>query len=356
MMRHASRNGSLACVGLCFAAMLLVGCAGDSLSVLAENCWQQGAEGCRENLNPVLRALGYEGAELAALTAGNTCGETLDCSKLGAGTRASPSAASSSSPRAAGRVAVAVVSPSREDTGQEDAPTGLSDPGAGAAVATEDVAAPEQQDGSADPALQTEDPAREEEVADPAREEEVADPASEEKVAAVAPSSSACSGIDIVSLEQRSQISDAERTCLMDAAMGKTGNSDPEIQVAVISLYNTRSSGWKKAVEAALSRKNLSNAPNLNFAGIKPAYDTNRYGTVIHRSNIVWRNLKKGYSLTADHLTFVTEYACRSGLQLQLMQKPASDGLDWCERWRSRLSKAGASTAEVDDILDQLDN
>ena len=181
-------------------------------------------------------------------------------------------------------------------------------------------------------------------------------PVAEAKVAAVAAESSACDGIDIGSLEQRSQISAAEKTCLMDAAMGKTGSTEPEIQVAVISLYNTRSSGWKKAVEASLKRKNLRNAPNLNFAGIKPAYDGSRYSTVIRRSNIVWRNLKKGYSLTPEHLTFVTEYACRSGLQLHLLQKPDPNGLDWCERWRSRLSKAGSSTAEVDDILDQLED
>jgi len=177
-----------------------------------------------------------------------------------------------------------------------------------------------------------------------------------EKLAAVSGSAGSCAGIDIPSLEDKGSLSGAEKSCLMDAAAGKVGASDPDIQIAVITLYNQKAPGWQKAVESALSRKNLANAPNLNLAGIKPAYDGKKYGTVIKRSDVVWRNLNKGYALSAEQRTFLAEFACRSALQLHLMQKPNSRGFDWCERWRSRLAKTGGSTSEVDDILDQLED
>ena len=166
----------------------------------------------------------------------------------------------------------------------------------------------------------------------------------------------ACTGIDISSLANSSSISGGEKDCLMAAATGKADVSDPEVQVAAITLYNTKSSGWEKAVEKALKQRNVGNSPLLNFAGIKTAYDGRKYARVVKRSTIVWRNLKKGYNLSANDMTFVTEFACRSALQLHLMQRPDPAGFTWCERWQSRLSKAGGSTGEVDDILDQLED
>jgi hypothetical protein len=186
--------------------------------------------------------------------------------------------------------------------------------------------------------------------------EQKAPEAATEKVAVVSGPTGSCEGIDIADLDSRGSLTGAEKTCLMDAARGKAGASDPEIQIAVIVLFNQKVPGWQKSVEAALARRNLANAPNLNFAGIKPAYDGAKYGTVIKRADVVWRNLKKGYALSGEQRTFLSEFACRSALQLHLMQKPNDRGFDWCERWRSRVSKSGGSTSEVDDILDQLED
>jgi len=341
----------LAPLALLAAALLCQGCAGEGLTVLAGGCWGQSSGDCRANQNPVLRALGYEGAELVALSAGLNCGSSIDCSVVAVrrtpAPRARPAAASASASAAAAAPDQAAAMPA---DGPPAADAGQAAAAGEAAVAVVVTRSDTPDTGDTPDSSDTPPPAEADPVAPPPVE-----PVQEE-VAAVSVNSGSCKGIDIPSLEQRSALSGAQKTCLMDAAMGKASASDPHIQVAVIALYNTRSAGWKKAVEAALSRKNLRNAPNLNFAGIKPAYDSNRYGTVIARGNIVWRNLKKGYALTAEHLTFVTEYSCRSGLQLHLMQKPSDNAFEWCERWRSRLSKAGGSTAEADDILDQLED
>jgi len=143
--------------------------------------------------------------------------------------------------------------------------------------------------------------------------------------------------------------------CLVDVAMGSTSASDPDRQIAAITLYNDRSSGWPSAVEAALKRPALKNAPPLNFAGIKPAYDHGRYATVVARANNVWRNLDKGYQLSGSDKTFLSEFACRASGQLALQGKDSANGLDWCERWLSRASKDGQDTGPIQDLIDQLE-
>jgi len=338
------------------AVLLCAGCAGEGLAVLADNCWGQGLQSqaeCTDAQRRVLRALGHDGVRLQALVAGQTCNNPVDCKKLAAGTKSErrrstkstasdrPAAsAASGAARAAGAtearspakeaVVDAVPSPRAGDRG--------ADAGATSSPASAPAAAPPVVGEAAAPAVE------------PQQEPK------QEKVAAVPSDRGSCDGIDISALEQRSDLSGAERKCLMDASTGKADVSSPEVQVAAITLYNTKSSGWKKAVESALKQKNLKNAPQLNFAGIKTAYDSNKYSRVIRRSTVVWKNRGKGYQLSAKDLTFVTEFACRSALQLHLMQRSDPAGFVWCERWQSRLSKSGDPTAEVDDILYHLED
>ena len=311
--------------------LLLVGCpAGETMDLKAGNCWGTGAEDCRSERASALRALGYEGLQLAAMAADLSCGAVINCAAQPAATVQKSKASSLAS-------ASVPTASSRPPASPKNVPS--STPPAAGQAASE--AAPVQASTVAKPTAVAETPAAKSEP---------------EQVAALSSSSGSCAGIDIAALEDKSALSGAEKSCAMDAAMGRAGVSEPEVQVAVISLYNSKATGWQKAVEAALSRKNLANAPNLNLAGIKPAYDGKQYATVIKRADIVWRNLSKGYALSGEQRTFLTEFACRSALQLHLMQKPHSRGFDWCERWRSRVGKAGGSTSEVDDILDQLED
>ncbi len=340
------------------AALLCASCAGETMSVSAGDCWGNGSGDCRAAQGRVLRALGYQGTGLSALASDLTCGTVVDCSAVAKVTRARPAQRSSSARSA----------PSREANSAE--PRAQAEPAAENAVQAEPQA---ESLGQVEPAVDseaaateapvvtprapaTEDAAGAQQVAAAPPTANVAAQQNTEKLAAASGSTGSCSGIDIASLEHKGTLSGADKGCLMDAASGKVGASGPEIQIAVITLYNQKIPGWQKAVETALSRKNLANAPNLNLAGIKPAYDGKKYGTVIKRSDVVWRNLKKGYALSGEQRTFLAEFACRSALQLHLMQKPNSRGFDWCERWRSRLTKSGGSTAEVDDILDQLED
>ena len=335
MSMHPSVRLSIGLVSLVLA-LLCCGCAGEGMAVQTADCWGSGEGDCREAQGRVLRALGYKDAGLAAVGADLTCGAVVDCAALAEVVAKSPavktSQASPVKPTSTGNPAATTT-----------VPAGSGSPASPVAVQTEGA----QQDAvaaAAEPSTGT------------AAAEEQAPAAPSEKVAAVSGPTGSCKGIDIGALDNKGSLSDAEKTCLMDAARGKAEASDPDIQVAVIVLFNQKVPGWQKAVEAALSRKNLANAPNLNFAGIKPAYDGAKYATVIKRSDVVWRNLKKGYALSGEQRTFLSEFACRSALQLHLMQKPNDRGFDWCERWRSRLSKSGGSTAEVDDILDQLED
>jgi hypothetical protein len=136
---------------------------------------------------------------------------------------------------------------------------------------------------------------------------------------------------------------------------GKRQASDPEVQIAALVMFNTRSSGWPNSVDFALKRSGLKNSPLLNLAGIKPAYDKGRYGTVLNRAKRVWKNLDKGYQLSSKDRGFVLEFACRSAGQLALGGKPANRGLDWCERWLDHAERAGQDTTVALDLIDKLE-
>jgi len=164
-----------------------------------------------------------------------------------------------------------------------------------------------------------------------------------------------CGGIVVKSLEGSSSLSPAETVCLQATAEGRTSATDPDVQVAAITLFNNRAGGWKGAVEAALKRPALGNAPPLNFAGIKPAYDQGRYSTVLKRSRTVWRNLDKGYQLSGKDRGFVVEFACRSAGQLALSGNPPDDGLDWCERWLDVAQRSGGAVGPIEDLISQLE-
>jgi hypothetical protein len=164
-----------------------------------------------------------------------------------------------------------------------------------------------------------------------------------------------CRGIAIDGLQNKSSLAAAELNCLRDTLTGKRQATDPEVQVAALAMFNTRSSGWPKSVDFALKRSGLKNSPLLNFAGIKPAYDKGRYGTVLSRSKRVWKNLGKGYQLSSTDRGFLLEFACRSAGQLALGGKPPNDGLDWCERWLDHAERAGQSTTVALDLIDKLE-
>ena len=176
-----------------------------------------------------------------------------------------------------------------------------------------------------------------------------------EPVAVATSGDDPCGTIEVLSLEGKGSLSPAETVCLQATAEGRRSAPDPEIQVAAVTLYNTRAGGWPAAVEAALKRPALKNAPALSFAGIKPAYDQGRYSTVLRRTRTVWRNLDKGYQLSGSDKTFVTEFACRSAGQLALSGNPPDDGLDWCERWLDRAERAGQDTGPIENLIDQLE-
>ncbi len=131
---------------------------------------------------------------------------------------------------------------------------------------------------------------------------------------------------------------------------------DPvELQLAAIAMYNNGEAGWEEAVEAALAHPELANAPNLCFAGIQPAYVQERYAVVLGRAEVVWANLDKGYLKGAGQVTSVCEYACRAGFQQHMLGQGSADGELWCRRWAGRLEREGASTAEAEELLAQME-
>jgi len=128
-----------------------------------------------------------------------------------------------------------------------------------------------------------------------------------------------------------------------------------EIQVAAVGLYNAKDAQWQPAIERALSYSELRNAPNLNFAGIKPAYDRGAYGSVLSRSNVVWSNLDKGYRLSAADRTFVAEFACRAGVQRHMQGNVSADHERWCLVWTQRLQHEGKDASEAQRLLEQVE-
>lgn len=292
-------------------ALLLLGCPAEEprLTVGAEGCW--GHADCAEALTSVRSALGAElavASNAQALSASD-CGPVVDCSEADA---------------VVADAVVAIPRPAIPEAGSQD-----SDPAPA-------IARPDPEPSTPPVAMPAPDTA-------PVASEPIAE------------ASSGCGDVSVAELQGASKLSPADVLCLVDVAMGSTSASDPDRQIAAITLYNDKSSGWPSAVEAALKRPALKNAPPLNFAGIKPAYDNGRYGTVVARANNVWRNLDKGYQLSGKDKTFLTEFACRASGQLALQGKDPTNGLDWCERWLSRASKAGQDTGPIEDLIDQLE-
>ena len=276
--------------------VLLAGCSSEEPRLVAKatDCW--GHADCAHGLASVRSALGAQVAAAADLTAVDTgCGPVVDCGSAPVVERSAPSEE---------KPASEAVTPDQVTPDPRPAPEPV----------TEAVSEP----------------------------------------VAVA-SGDGCEGVSASELEKASSLSPADLLCLADIAQGTVTSSDTDRQIAAVALYNRKASGWPAAVEAALTRPSLRNAPALNFAGIKTAYDRGRYGTVVARADVVWRNLDKGYQLSAGDKTFLTEFACRSAGQLALQGDSPGSGLDWCERWFARASKAGADTGPIQDLIDQLE-
>ncbi len=168
-----------------------------------------------------------------------------------------------------------------------------------------------------------------------------------------------CAAYDVRRVTRRGQpFTDGELGCVRDVAL----NHEPleiddftAIQEATIGLVNTRDASWQQAVERSLSYSELRNSPNLNFAGITPAYNQGRYSTVISRANCVWSNLDKGYAISAADRTFVAEFACRSGVQLHMQGQISPDHERWCRIWVDRLEHEGKDATEARGLLDQVE-
>jgi len=168
-----------------------------------------------------------------------------------------------------------------------------------------------------------------------------------------------CEGVDIAAVDRRGRpFSDQEMACFRDVALALEPvevRDFTNLQIAVIALYNERDPRWQQGVERALAFSELQNTPNINFAGIKPAYDQGQYATVVRRANVVWNNLDKGYRLTQEHKTFVAEFACRSGVQLHLQGTVSDDHERWCRIWVERLEHEGGDVTEARNLLDQVE-
>ncbi len=289
-------------VRLLALCLLLAGCSAEEprLVVQADACW--GHPDCAQALDAVRSALGAEGFAASSRDAASAsgCGPVVDCS--------------------ARTPALAQRPPSGAVSGE--------DPASEAATPRE----------SATPA--------------PRPNSEPA-PDMPDRIAAA--SSTGCEDTSAGGLEKAATLSPADVLCLGEMARGAVTSSDTDRQIAAVALYNHKSAGWPDAVEAALKRPSLRNAPALNFAGIKPAYDRSQYATVVSRANVVWRNLEKGYQLSSSDMTFLAEFACRSAGQLALQGDPPDAGLDWCERWMSQATKAGGNTGPIQDLIDQLE-
>jgi serine/threonine protein kinase len=165
-----------------------------------------------------------------------------------------------------------------------------------------------------------------------------------------------CAGVRVEELRGLSSLSTTQTGCLEDTAHDRRHASDPDVQEAPVLLFNHRAPGWPTAVEAALGRPSLANAPALAFAGLKPAYDAGRYSAVTRRARTVWVNLDKGYDLSTADVSFVAEHACRASVQVVLSGGDPDEGVTWCGRWAELAEQAGAQTAPIQDILDQLES
>lgn len=310
--------------GLLFAG----GCLGAPVDHPSLNCWGNGdsstTEECRAGLAPGLVALGLQqvsGAlELSRATDG--CGPVIEC---------------------------AIPTPVPEQAAAEGN-TASSPPRATDSVVTRRNRAQVTEEAERSQTSATTPPAQSQQ---PPSADERETPPQTSPTRAQGPDS--CRGVNIEDLQAVTQLMPQQLLCLTDTALGRRQASDTQAQIAAIGLYNVRSTGWQEAVEVALRRPGLNNAPQLNFAGIKPAYDSGRFQVVLARSRIIWQNLDKGYQLGANDRAFLVEFACRSAGQVEMNGQSAPDGLTWCERWLDRARRSGASTGEIQDLIDQLE-
>ena len=286
------------------------GCGGPTLDTRATNCWGLGggdAASCRGAMAPRLAGLALVDSAASAVLQASGCGAPIDCAAALAPTPA-------------------VVR--TEAVGRDPTPT------TGSTTPQPSTPAPTAEPTTPRLALATPEP---------------------QTPAPMAPGGDRCGGYQVAALEGKASLTPEETVCLQDTAHSRRTAADPEIQVAAVTLYNNRVPGWASAVEAALGRPSLGNAPALNFAGIKPAYDAGRYSAVMKRAKTIWRNLDKGYQLSSSDRSFVAEFACRSSAQLALSGKDPGDGITWCERWYDLAQRAGKPTDSIQDLIDQLE-
>jgi hypothetical protein len=298
---------------------LVAGCGGPTLEARGVNCWGAGggdAAHCRDALSARLVGLALVDSAAQGVLGASTCGGLIDCA-----TAVIPTPVASRTPTASHG--------------------GSTTPAATPAASTPRATTPEATTPAAG------------EPSTPRLALATPEPRTPEPV--VTGGADSCAGYQVASLEAKSGLTPEETVCLQDTAHGRRTASDPDMQIAAVTLYNRRISGWPGAVEAALGRPSLGNAPALNFAGIKPAYDAGRYSTVMKRAKAVWRNLDKGYQLSSSDRSFVSEYACRSSAQLALSGKDPGDGITWCERWYDLAERAGKPTDPIQDLIDQLE-
>jgi len=317
------RRRPTACAAIA-ALGLLAGCIahGDPSATHAAECWGSQAEDCAARMAPRAARLGMADGDHDALLKGGACGSSLDCDGVALTTGDDDDATTSG---------IDAADPAHTDPGEDITQAGPGDDDQGQG---EPITARRDDDDATTP-VNVQPP----------------DPVSNDR-----PTS--CAGLNLEVVAQKGQLSGSETTCLRDMALKyePLAVSDfTAIQVAVLGLYNARDPQWQSAVERALSYSELQYSPRLNFAGLKPAYDQGRYGTVVRRANTVWTNLDKGLRLTAADRTFVSEFACRAGVQLHLQGQTSDDPERWCSIWVDRLEHEGSDASEARSLLEQVE-
>ncbi len=307
----------------------LAGCSGETWVAESPACWGRAAEGveaCQEAHRASLRALGG-----TSIVAGSSCGAVVDCANV-----PPPKTAS----RERGTASVSPTPPPARRASNEPVAAQMPPP-------------------SPEPATEVVSSAQEAEAAPEAPPQAAPAPPPEAKaepVAVVASGAAACEGLEVTALATKGSLSTGELGCLVAVAKAGSGYADPDVQTAAVTLYNTKSAGWTGAVESALKRPGLRNAPRLNFAGIKPAYDGGQFQAVVARAKAAYRGHTNGFSLSGKERSYVFEFACRASAQLVLAGKSAPpDGLTWCERWMELAAAAGQHTDEIDDLMMKLE-
>jgi hypothetical protein len=311
------RTGRWAAVLAALVALVQASCggSGDPSAADAQDCWGTGADGadCAEAIGRAAQNLGVTPPADDSWLTTDDCGDAVDCDAV---------ADTTTDQRTEG-THTHVVEPITEQGGVEPPTHGYVAPDPGDDDAAEAVTPPPPPD----------------------------------PVATSWPTS--CLGHDVRRVAQRGQpFTDGEIGCMRDVALDHEPleiDDFTAIQEATIGLVNARDGNWQQAVERSLSYSELRNSPNLNFAGITPAYNQGRYSTVISRANCVWSNLDKGYAVSASDRTFVAEFACRSGVQLHMQGQISPDHERWCRIWTDRLEHEGGDATEARGLLEQVE-